>query len=428
MRLGSGEVVSWAIDQRLSFQRFALADFARLGYIPPLQLADIVAGVVGKGREAMRTWMLALTALLAQLSVVHGQDWNRPPVPPIGTGGIGLPDSRPFPGNAGAPVNTPLAPQDPAPNANCQPATPPWRVHGWLGADYLLYFPNSQPVPNIVTADAPGVAILVGGHVGYGAASGFRIDVGVWLDSADLLAGQTIFDQLIRKSETFAPAGTVFLQTNLGGVPFPVPVTNFIFQTWTQFNKVDGNTLLRLWNTNTTRFFAIVGTKVMSLEEDINMVYNAGAGPLFDEFHTRNMFYGVQLGLKMERCSDPWSFDLTAKISLGGNYTNTTILGANTINSPTQVFTNDANIGYYEKTVFSVVPEILGNLSYRVTDRLSLRIGYNFLAYSNVQRPGSQIVQNIAPGLAAPHTQPAFPDVRETFVVHGANFGATFRY
>jgi hypothetical protein len=375
----------------------------------------------------MRTWMLAQIALLAGVSLVQAQDWNRPPTPPVGTGVAPVPDSRPFPGNGGNPAFTPMPPLDPAPNVNCQPTTP-WRVHGWLGADYLLYFPNSQPVPNIVTADAPGSAVLVGGHVGYGAVSGFRIDVGFWLDSADLLAAQTIFDQLIRKTETIAPAGTVFLQTNLGGAPFPVPVTALTLQTWTQFNKVDGNTLLRLWNTNSTRFYGLVGTKFMSLEEDINMVYMAGGGALFDEFHTRNMFYGVQLGFRVEHCAGPWNFDLTAKISLGGNYTNTTILGANTINSPTQVFTNDANIGYFENTVFSAVPEVLGNISYRVTDRLSLRIGYNFLAYTNVQRPGSQILQNIAPGLAAPHLQPVFPDVRQTFILNGVNFGASFRF
>jgi hypothetical protein len=75
-----------------------------------------------------------------------------------------------------------------------------------------------------------------------------------------------------------------------------------------------------------------------------------------------------------------------------------------------------------------VSPEINANLTYYLSDRLSVRIGYNFLAYTNVQRPGSQIVPNIAPAFAAPHLQPAFPNVRETFVIHGLNLGAAFHY
>ena len=377
----------------------------------------------------MRSWILALAASVSAIGVVQAQDWNRPPAPRVNDGFAQ--DVRPVP-NGGNPAFTPLPPQPPldptpiTPFGTCQPGC--WRVHGWVGVDYLAYFPSTQPVPTLVTADAPGVAILIGGHVGYGLVSGFRIDAGFFLDSADLLAAQTIYDQLIRKTETLALAGTVFLQTHIAGAPTPFAVTNLTFQTWTQFNNVEGLTLLRLWNTNTWRIYGIVGTKFMSLEEDVNLVYTAGAGPLFDEFHTRNVFYGVQAGLKMVRCSGPWEFDLSGKLALGGNYTNTMILGANTINAPSQLLTNDANIGNFENTVFSVSPEINANLTYYLSDRLSVRIGYNFLAYTNVQRPGSQIVPNIGPAFAAPHLQPAFPNVRETFVIHGLNLGAAFHY
>ena len=119
--------------------------------------------------------------------------------------------------------------------------------------------------------------------------------------------------------------------------------------------------------------------------------------------------------------SAAWTWTRPRRAALGANYINTFILGRNTspliggVNS--QAFTNNGNIGYRESTLFSVVPEARADVSYRVTDRLSVRAGYSFLAFTNVERPGAQIAAG-----------PAFGNVKETFYIHGANFGATLKY
>ena len=94
-----------------------------------------------------------------------------------------------------------------------------------------------------------------------------------------------------------------------------------------------------------------------------------------------------------------------------------------------QVFTNDANIGFFETSLFSVMPEANVNLIYQFAPRIQLRVGYNFAAITNVMRPGPQIVPNLDPPAAGGlHDQPVLPFNTSTFIVHGVNFGVTWRY
>ena len=49
------------------------------------------------------------------------------------------------------------------------------------------------------------------------------------------------------------------------------------------------------------------------------------------------------------------------------------------------------NIGEFNRNVFSVVPEVGRNVGYQLTDHIRTFVGYNFLYWSNVIRPGDQI-------------------------------------
>ena len=106
-----------------------------------------------------------------------------------------------------------------APCATCQPQqTCCWKVHGWLGADYLMMFPQSQPGPAIIaTGGAAAPVVVAGGRTSYGLSSGFRIEAGLWLNSEDSMGTQTIYDQLFRRTVTTAPAGAVTLVPTVGG-------------------------------------------------------------------------------------------------------------------------------------------------------------------------------------------------------------------
>src|SRR5262249_48022558 len=79
-----------------------------------------------------------------------------------------------------------------------------------------------------------------------------------------------------------------------------------------------------------------------------------------------------------------------------------------------------SNIGYYESNYFGVLPEANVNASYRITERLALRVGYSFLMDINVWRAGNQITTTIPPVIA--------PPTRSTLFLHGFNAGVSFNY
>ena len=80
-----------------------------------------------------------------------------------------------------------------------------------------------------------------------------------------------------------------------------------------------------------------------------------------------------------------------------------------------------ANIGRFTQDHFSVVPEVNLNVGYQLTPALRAFVGYNFLYWNNVVRPGTEIdtvidatrVPNfLPPGLMVPPLNPPRPMVR----------------
>jgi hypothetical protein len=95
------------------------------------------------------------------------------------------------------------------------------------------------------------------------------------------------------------------------------------------------------------------------------------------------------------------------------------------------------NIGSFDRNKFSVVPEATFNVGYMVTPTLRAYVGYNFLYWTNVIRPGDQIDRVIdlsfvpnsptnvpASGLLRP--QPTFR--QSDLVVQGVQFGMELRW
>jgi hypothetical protein len=169
---------------------------------------------------------------------------------------------------------------------------------------------------------------------------------------------------------------------------------------------------------------------------------------ILDRFATENEFYGGQIGAVVEYRRDRWSLDLRTTVALGVTNQRLTIEGGQLRTppgGPTQQYLGgllalNSNIGTRERDEFSVVPEIGVNVGYQVTDGLRAFVGYNFLYWSNVIRPGDQIDPVldvtripvfIPPGvMVAPanEVRPA-PLFRETdFWAQGLNAGLEFRW
>jgi hypothetical protein len=96
-----------------------------------------------------------------------------------------------------------------------------------------------------------------------------------------------------------------------------------------------------------------------------------------------------------------------------------------------------SNIGTQSGSAFTVVPEVGINLAYHITPNVSFLVGYSFIYWSSVVRPGDQIDRsidqraipsspNFVPGFNA--ASPAAQFNRTDFWTQGINFGLEFKF
>jgi hypothetical protein len=205
-----------------------------------------------------------------------------------------------------------------------------------------------------------------------------------------------------------------------------------------------------------SRLDFLAGPRYVQLDEGLHISESllglAGAGSLAgshilvsDRFDTRNRFYGSQVGLDYELNRGRWSLGLLGKLALGDAHQAVDIAGSQVIVSPTGAVSTfnggllalATNSGHFSRDRFAVLPEATATLGFHVTDWCRLSVGYNFLYWSSVLRPGNQIdrvldetrIPNF-PTNAVPTGQlrPA-ANLRGTdFWAQGINFGVEFRF
>ena len=121
---------------------------------------------------------------------------------------------------------------------------------------------------------------------------------------------------------------------------------------------------------------------------------------LHDNFVTYNHFYGAQIGLEVESRVGPLVFTATGKIAAGETTQMIKIQGDTTLTEPGGIVVTDqtrgllvqpSNLGQFDRNRFGVVPELAANLAWEFNDHLKVSVGYNFLFWSSVVRPGEQI-------------------------------------
>ena len=189
-----------------------------------------------------------------------------------------------------------------------------------------------------------------------------------------------------------------------------------------------------------TENILVVGTSPsVQLADPVGTVINVR-----DSFETENRFYGGQIGATYERRNGNWSLDARASVALGVTQQELDINGTQTRLRPGQAPANfrggllaaGPNLGHFTRDRFSVVPEATVNLGYWLTDNLRAYVGYNFLYWTNVIRPGDQIdhvvdlsfVPNGPAVTPSGQLRPA-PLFKQTDLwVTGINFGVEWRW
>jgi hypothetical protein len=202
------------------------------------------------------------------------------------------------------------------------------------------------------------------------------------------------------------------------------------------------------------------GLRYLQLDEGLDSTETShvnpslpGGAPLFggstitviDQFDTHNYFYGAQVGARAEFSRGCVFVDVLAKVALGATHEVVDIQGATAITSPTGttvvtpagLLALESNSGHFTRDRFAVVPEVGINIGYQITKCLRASVGYTFLYWSAVARPGDQVDLGLSgtriptdtrfnPLAAA--TRPAVL-LRDTdFWAQGINFSLEVRY
>jgi hypothetical protein len=157
----------------------------------------------------------------------------------------------------------------------------------------------------------------------------------------------------------------------------------------------------------------LAGLRYLNLNESLtiteNIAIQVAQGAAFpagsfvnvvDFFGTKNQFYGAQVGVAGRYYYGRFSLDGSAKLALGWTHQEVTVFGNETVNGVVQqpqggLLALNSNSGTRSRDRFSVVPEIGLRVGYAVNDWLRLTLGYNFLYWSSVARPGQQIDRNL---------------------------------
>lgn len=382
---------------------------------------------------------------------------------------------------------------------SCGPRLPSWRPcltvclprDGWASFEYLLWFQNGMNLPPLVSRDilgddrdfggalGPGSEILFGGdQVLEDSLDGGRLQVGIWLDACHEWAVQ---------GEYFATGteSTGFSLTSNGnpsvGRPFldieGMLERSFLIGSQDDGDVVDngniginvrsqlqgagvhlrrnlcssegcGDTLFhRLPANYKSQFAGLIGYRWLELDEEIGIdsttrttrTNPASTFRVRDHFETRTQFNGIDIGALYTRQRGCWSLDLQSKLALGNSRQSVFIRGTTNIDGGDDLegglLALPSNIGDYKRDRFAVVPELNAKLGYQLTPRMKATVGYTFIYWSNVVRPGDQISRIVdedqVPSPDDAGETGSFPDFAFNEIdywVQGVSFGGEYRW
>lgn len=363
----------------------------------------------------------------------------------------------------------------------------------WFRSDYLLWWVKKGPLATpLVTYGSdrdfpfqgalgqPGTAVAYGGSgLNFGTFSGYRLSSGLALTADGGLAVQGSWMQLEKRSVRFNAA------SDAGGNPVIArPILNAVNgQENSELDSsaatgiaggigVASSSRLQGWDLNLAAsgpgnagwlvqglvgFRALDLTEAIVIQESFRDItgFAGGAGLTFlgapvmtaapltgsDSFHTYNHFYGPQLGSQLQWRSGLLSLSVLGKLALGVNQELVVINGSSSavVNPGTarsfavgDVLALGSNIGRYFRNEFAVVPEGGLDLGVQLTSLVQAHIGYTFLYWSNVVRPGDALDRTVnrftVPtdqnfGMGTGPGRPAFTWHGTDFWAQGINFG-----
>lgn len=356
----------------------------------------------------------------------------------------------------------------------------------WVTGEYLLSWLKDAPlVPLITTSPAgtpsisagvlgqPGTTILFGNHdIDINARSGFRIDCGLYLDEKRQFTLEGNGFWIASKNQHFNASSTgdpilarpffnvSSSQENASLIAFPglnegsINITTKSGSLWgVELNAAYHICKPRTFNCSSYEHCSkrlsgdiFVGFRFLRLQEKLSIQDQANAifAPFEivnnDSFRTYNNFYGLQLGGRLNWEKGCFFCDVYGQVGIGATHEKVNIQGS-TVTTAAGVSTQfpegflalSTNIGNHRRTVFSVVPEIGFSLGIKPIEGLRVFMGYSFMYWNKVVRPGRQVNLNLNPNLFPPPigggpAEPSFSFHNSDFWKQTLNFGIGYLF
>ncbi len=311
----------------------------------------------------------------------------------------------------------------------------------YFGAEYLLWWTRRDRAPILATTGnpaegplagrlgEPGTAVLNDGTLNHEPFSGARLTAGYFIDDCCSKAIEVSGFFLPQSSGHFSASSADFpvLARPFFSLNEGIERVQFIAFPGVATGTLTINSPSQLWGVEANArclwccgcdysVDLLAGARYLNLREQLTITENSlflpGVLPPplngtqvinIDSFATRNQFYGGQVGIDAQKEWGRFSIDGLFKLALGVTHQELTIQGGqiyppgttNVDTRPGGLLALDSNIGTYSRNRFSIVPEVGVTLGWYLTGNVQLTVGYNFLYWTNVVRPGEQIDTNV---------------------------------
>ena len=337
----------------------------------------------------------------------------------------------------------------------------------WAKFEVLLWWREGRDLPPLATTDPvsedsstagvlPDATILFGGgRESSDMAAGGRVDLGFWMDPGECWGVGNRFFGLGNDSQKFHIDS---LDNPVLAVPFfdfDLEANNALLVSYPGLvsgaidvdasSSVIGNDVYArflLCRDCDSRLDFVTGYHYSRINDNLRIsstrtVTEVGGNiPLgtvtdvFDEFDARNVFHGAILGLMHEYDCRCWTWQALARMSIGNMRERVIIDGSTRIAVPDEdptvtaggLFTGEENLGEFSRSEFTAVTELGLTLGYKWGPCTRLSVGYSFIYWNDVLRPGDQIDPRVGEDPSG-NQHPRFRFNHGDYWVQGVNLG-----
>jgi hypothetical protein len=243
--------------------------------------------------------------------------------------------------------------------------------------------------------------------------SGFRFCEKAWIETNGFALSEESVSLLVGSAGDGSPALVRPLTDTATGVPLLVPVSipgaltgAVSLRANTRMNGLETNLACCLFSKDHCALNFLIGMRHLYLEEELTILQTSSAttGSSFtfearDLFESSNRFYGAQIGVAGGAQCGPVYFGATSKIATGLCLSDVNTQGNVRVTTPGLVTEFPGLLssrpGQLASDQIVFIPETGVELGVQCCKCMNLMIGYNFLYWSKVARPGDNLTNVI---------------------------------